>query len=191
MKNVLIVALVVAVLGLGGILIYDKSKNDDSTNSDSTTSSSSDASGKEVLDYSNKGLTSVGADIYDQTSAVELILSNNQITSLPSEMGKMTKLQVLRLDNNQLEGSLIAEIRKMSLVLLDASNNRLTGVPAEIGQLNQLETLNFDGNNITEFPNEIANISGNLKELNVHGNPLTSETIQKLKDSLPNTNIIF
>lgn len=194
MKNFLIAVLAVAVVGLGGWVAYDTFVRSDSSEN-GRTESSGDSSISSVsgpkLDYSDKGLTSVGSDIYNQTSATELVLSNNSLKSLPSEMGKMTKLQILRLDNNLLEGSLIAEIRKMPLILLDASDNNLTGVPAEIGQLSELESLDLSNNGLTEFPNEIKNLSGTLKTLDVSSNPLTQETVAKLKSYLPNTAITF
>ena len=199
MKNVIIGILAVLVILAGGWIVYDKLiKADSSTgmtapssDSSSNTTTTSTANEGTTIDMSDKGLTKVGPDIYEKTNTTVLILSNNQLTSLPSEMGKMTKLEVLKLNNNILEGSLIAEIRKMSLVELDASNNNMTGVPAEIGQLSKLQTLNYSNNKITDFPNEISNLKNTLKVLNVSGNPLTQETINKLKNSLPNTTISY
>ncbi len=102
----------------------------------------------------------------------------------------MQNLQVLRVDHNWLEGSLIAEIRKMPLRTLDASNNNMTGVPAEIGQLSQLETLDYSNNKITALPNEISRLT-RLKTLNLTGNPLSAAQIAKLKSELPQTSIVF
>ncbi len=120
MKNSFIALLVILVLVLGGWLAYDKTRSKSaSTSSNGTTA----VTGGSVLDMSNKGLTKVGADIYGKTGTTELILSYNSLRSLPSQMGQMTNLQVLKLDHNQLQGALIAEIRKMPLVELDASYN--------------------------------------------------------------------
>ena len=105
-------------------------------------------------------------------------------------MGKMTKLQVLKLDHNKLEGSLIGEIRKMPLRLLDASYNNMTGIPAEIGQLNQLEELNYSYNQIDTLPNEIFKLS-QLKKLDLTGNPMPLEKVQELRQKLPNTTIVI
>lgn len=191
MKNFTIGVLIVAVLGLGEFVLYDKTKSDTTTSSKTNTNATTATtySGK-TLDLSNKGLSEVGPDIYNRTDTVELILSDNQLKSLKSEMGKMTKLQVLKLDHNRLEGSLIAEIRKMPLKELDASYNDLTGIPAEIGQLTQLETLNLSYNRIDTYPNELANIQ-QLKTLNLTGNPFSAQEISEIKAKLPNTNVIF
>jgi Leucine-rich repeat (LRR) protein len=163
---------------------FNLSKND---NSNSTSSANA-----KVLDLSNTGLTTVGANIYDQTSVTDLILSNNSIQTLPSQMGRMTNVVIFRIDHNLLSGSLIGEIRQMSkLRILDVSYNNMTGMPAEIGQLSNLETLNYSYNNIDGLPNELANLKNNLIEFNLTGNPLSQDKINVLKASLPNTNIIF
>jgi Leucine-rich repeat (LRR) protein len=197
MKNGIIALLLIAVVGLGGWTVYDKTKSDDDTTATSSTGTSTTPAGStqtksaNTLDLSSKGLTSVGPDIYNKTSTTTLILSNNNIQTLPSEMGKMTRLEVFKIDHNRLDGSLIGEIRKMPLKSLDVSYNNMTGMPAEIGQLNKLETLNYSYNKITGLPNELANLKNTLKEFNLTGNPLSQDTLNKLKAQLPNTNIIF
>lgn len=186
-KNVVITILVILVLGLGGWIIYDKTKQ---TTTSNTSANSSQTTNGKVLDYTHQNLSSVGPSIYNQTDATQLLLSYNNLTSLPSQLGNMDKLQVLKVDHNRLQGALIAEIRKMPLVTLDASYNDMTGVPAEIGQLNQLQTLNYSYNKITALPNEIANLK-QLKTLNLTANPLSASQISQLKTELPNTTIIF
>lgn len=185
--------LAVIVLALGGWFIYDKTRSTTITNGNAVSSGQTSALSNtaNVLDYSNKGLTNVGANIYNQTSATALILSNNNIESLTSQMGRMTNLQVLKIDHNRLLGSLIGEIRLMPLVTLDVSHNNMTGVPAEVGQLDKLETLDYSYNNITGLPNELAHLKNNLKTLNLTGNPLSPATINSVKAELPNTTIIF
>lgn len=192
MKSAIIVILAVAVIGIGGYVLYSQNQSANETGAtDNSTSSDSSISSGQTLDLSNRGLTEVGSEIYNKTDTVVLILSNNNLKSLKSEMGKMTKVEVLKLNHNLLEGSLIAEIRKMPLKELDASNNNLTGVPAEIGQLSKLKTLDFSNNKITGLPNELANLQDTLKIFNLSGNPISQETINRLKASLPNTEIIF
>lgn len=195
MKNAIIVILVAAVLCLGGWLVYDKVLSDNtSTTSDgttTTTTSTKQPKSSNTLDLNDKGLTVVGSDVYNKTNTTVLILSNNNIQTLPSEMGRMTKLEEFKIDHNRLDGSLIGEIRKMPLKMLDVSYNNMTGMPAEIGQLNKLETLNYSYNKITGLPNELANLKNNLKEFNLTGNPLSQSTLDKIKAALPNTNILF
>ena len=187
MKKLLIVVCVVLIaIGLVFVGIKIGTKN-----SSSASNNSSSQTGEKILDYSNKGLTKVGPDIYNQTNATALILSKNEISTLPSEMGRMTKLTVLKLNDNRLDGSLIADIRLMTgLIEIDASNNYMTGLPAEIGQLSKLETLNLANNRLTTLPNELGNAKA-LKVLNLSGNTVSQTTINKLKTELPNTQIIY
>lgn len=197
MKNGIIALLLVAVVGLGGWTVYDKTKSEDaatnpsSTDTAATSTESVPTKSANTLDLSSRGLTSVGPDVYNKTGTTTLILSNNNIQTLPSEMGKMTHLEILKIDHNRLDGSLIGEIRKMPLKTLDVSYNNMTGMPAEIGQLNKLETLNYSYNKITGLPNELANLKNTLKEFNLTGNPISQDTLNKLKAQLPNTTIIF
>lgn len=182
------VGLLIVLLVIGGVFLgFNLGKNDNK--SPSTPNSASNA---KVLDLTNSGLTSVSANIYNQTDTTDLLLSNNSIQTLPSEMGKMTNLVVFKIDHNILDGSLIGEVRQMSkLKQLDVSYNKMTGMPAEIGQLSNLETLNYSYNKIDGLPNELSNLANNLRELNLTGNPLSQEKINKLKAELPDTNIIF
>lgn len=190
-----IIGAIIPLLVIGGILLgFNLAKN---TNSNDTTINSTDntttlSNSPRSLNLSDKGLTKVTSDIYNNTDTVELILSNNNIQTLPSEMGKMINIVILKIDHNNLDGSLIGEIRKMSkLRTLDVSYNKMTGMPAEIGQLSNLETLNYSFNNISRLPNELSNLRNNLKEFNLTGNPLSQDKINKLKSELPDTNIIF
>ncbi len=186
MKKLLIVAIVMALTVLGAWQILSSLQS-----SNETPSSEVVAPASATVNLSNTGLTKVGPEVYNKTDTVILNLSNNQIKTLPTEMGKMTKLQDLNLSQNLLDGSLIAEVRKMPLKKLDVSNNNMTGMPAEIGQLSKLETLNYSNNKITGLPNELKNLKNNLKEFNLTGNPLSAEAISKLKADLPNTTIIY
>ncbi len=187
-----VIGILIALLIAGAVYLGFKSTNNDTSTGSTAQTLQPASSNTTVLDLSGKGLTQVTSDIYGKTNTTDLFLSNNSIKTLPSEMGKMTKLVLFKIDHNLLEGSLIGEIRQMmQLKTLDVSYNNMTGMPAEIGQLSKLETLNYSHNNITGLPNELSNLKNNLKVFNLTGNPLSQEYINKLKASLPNTNIIF
>jgi len=145
-----------------------------------------------TVDLSGKGLTEFPKNILSNRNIKKLVLSNNSLKSLPSEIGELTNLEELYLDNNLLTGALPAEIRKMpKLRILDAHKNNLTGLPAEIGQLKNLQIVNFSDNGIDTMPNEIANIKGNLQVFNLSGNKYSLESIRKIEDMLPNTQVIY
>jgi len=93
-------------------------------------------------------------------------------------------------DHNLLEGALPAEIRKMPrLRILNASNNHLTGIPAEIGQLNLLRELNFQNNRLDTYPLELGNLQS-LETFNISGNLYSQESLQALRNLLPDTKFI-
>jgi Leucine-rich repeat (LRR) protein len=187
MKRTIIIALALITAGLVGAALYAQYAP---RPIDETADKQQAAPVGKSLNYANKGLTAVGANVYNQTDAVELDLSYNNLTSLPSQMGAMQKLTVLKLDHNKLRGSLIAEIRKMPLQTLDVSYNDMTGVPAEIGQLKDLKSLNYSYNKITALPNEITKLT-QLKSLDLTGNPISADKIASLRAALPNTAIMY
>lgn len=145
-----------------------------------------------TVNLSGRGLTEFPKDILIKNSIKKLDLSNNNLKTLPAEIGELTELEELYLNDNNLEGSLVAEIRKMpNLRILDASNNNMTGIPAEIGQLKKLEALNYSSNNLDTMPNEIENLKDNLKTLDLSGNRYSLEMIGEIKIKLPSTEIIY
>lgn len=171
-----------------------KNNNGETANNNSPANPNSGVSlpSGSTIDLSGKGLTEFPKDVLKNRAATKLILSNNNLVSLPSEIGELTNLTEIYLDNNRLEGSLVAEIRKMSkLRVIDASNNNLTGIPAEIGQLKNLKTINFSNNGLDTMPNEIENLKDSLEILNLSGNKYNFEKIKEIEDKLPDTQVIF
>jgi len=200
-KYIFILATVVIAGGAGGYFISQKKLMEAPAKQEEVTLPSQAAqeqetaeipkSGVGVVDLSGRGLTEFPKTVLSKTNITTLVLSNNSIKTLPSEIGKLTDLEELYLDNNLLEGALVAEIRKMTkLRVLDARNNNMTGIPAEIGQMRHLITLDLSGNNIDTMPDEIKNISGNLKTLDLTGNPYSQDTLTRIRGMLPRTTVI-
>jgi len=144
-----------------------------------------------TIDMSNQGLSEFPKEILKETKTKILILSGNSLRTLPSEIGELTNLEELYLDNNQLEGALVAEIRKMPrLKILDASDNNMTGIPAEIGQMSNLEVLDYSNNQLDTYPNEIVNMKS-LKTLDLSGNRYSPESLEAIQVLLPQTEVIY
>lgn len=117
-----------------------------------------------ILDLSNKGLTSVPSTVFNQTNLEELNLSNNLLTgAIPSQIGNLKNLKILNL-----------------------SNNKMTGLPAEIGQLTNLQVLDVSNNQLTGLPNELANLK-NLKTFNLSGNQYSQQDLNVILQGLPAT----
>ena len=77
-----------------------------------------------------------------------------------------------------------------SLKELDLHYNKLEEVPGSIGKLTNLEKLNLKSNKLTSLPESIDNLTS-LKELNLSSNELSDDEKRKVKELLPNTEIIF
>lgn len=166
MKNLIIGALLIAVVGLGALLFFKTDQANAPDSSLSTTENTQASSGK-TLNLSNQGLISLPTDILDDSTVTTLDVSGNNLTgSLPSEIGKLENLEVL-----------------------DASENNMTGIPAEIGKLSKLKVADFSNNDVTGLPMEIGNLEG-LESLDLRGNPnLSVDDLSKIRSRIPNTQI--
>lgn len=122
----------------------------------------------EMLDLSNRGLTSVPSYVFNQTNLEELNVSHNSLTgAIQSQIGQLKNLKIL-----------------------NASYNQMTGVPAEVGQLQNLQVLDLSYNQLTGLPNELGNLK-NLKTLNLKGNSYSQQDLDYIQSKLPSTvNII-
>lgn len=129
-------------------------------------------------------------ELMESHTLISLDLSERGLTKVPVYVFDRTDLESLDLSNNNLDGSLPAEVRKLSnLKVLDLSGNKFTGLPAEVGQLSQLEKLNLANNLLTGLPHELGNLQ-NLQELNLSGNHYSPQDLDTIKKKLPQSTII-
>ena len=128
---------------------------------------------------------SILGETYDKKTTIRLLLSNKGLTSIPAEIGNLTFLQTLDLSYNSLT-SIPAEIGNLiNLKYIYLDNNSLTSIPAEIGNLTSLQELDLRNNSLTSIPAEIGNLTS-LNSLILYDNKLTSipKEILKIKDKL-------
>ena len=127
--------------------------------------------GRTELDLSNKGLTSLPAEIWQLKNLTKLYLFRNQLTSIPKELAQLKNLTALGLDINQLT-SVPKELGQLkNLTLLDLDENKLMSVPKELGQLKNLVSLNLSFNELTSIPKELGQLT-KLERLDLEGIPL-------------------
>lgn len=120
-----------------------------------------------------------------------LNLSNKSLTSIPMNVFNQTNLEELNVSNNLIGGAIQSQIGKLkNLKVLNASNNKMTGVPAEIGQLENLEYLDLSYNRLTGLPYEMGNLK-NLKTLILTGNNYSQQDLEYIKSKLPKTTTII
>ena len=118
-------------------------------------------------------------ELANLSTAQYLLLSRNQLTGeIPPELGNLSSLLHLELRDNQLSGEIPPELANISTAIwLYLDGNQLTGeIPPELAHLPVLQYLYLNDNQLTgEIPPELANIDpGQLQELHLHGNQLTT-----------------
>ena len=130
---------------------------------------------QELEIYSNTGLSSLPAGIFDELTALTLLyLSSNALSSVPAGVfDQLTALRELHLSTNTLS-SLPAGVfdRLTNLVTLDLHRNGLTSLSAGIfDELTALEILLLELNNLTTLPDNIFQNLTNLTQLGLDANP--------------------
>ena len=128
-----------------------------------------------MLNYSNEGLEFVPKELLKEDSTtVELNLSDNNIKIIPKEIGGYKILEVLDLSgNNQLEiGQSFYDLAKIkTLKEINLSQCELVYIPFSIHKITNLEVLNISGNHLFEIPDMMHKMH-QLKEVNLSNNKL-------------------
>lgn len=113
----------------------------------------------------------------EQNRATRLDLSNRGLTSLPAEIFRLTSVQRLDLSNNKLTDlpETIANLKQ--LTLLHAGKNQIRSLPESIGGLVNLHTLYVEDNSLTNLPVSLLELNG-LESLDISSNRLGNLSIQ-------------
>ncbi|GAA4890294.1 hypothetical protein GCM10023311_13110 [Flaviramulus aquimarinus] len=122
------------------------------------------------INWNNKSLGSISAEIGQLTGLQHLLLINNGLNNLPQEIGSLSNLLELTVNNNNLTSidSFIGNLQ--SLTDLFWTNNGLTTVPAFIGNMNTLDNVHFENNSLTSVSADLGNLT-NLNFLVFYTNP--------------------
>lgn len=113
----------------------------------------------------------------------------NNLSSLPQSIGKLKNLYAIDFGNNLLTSIPETICTLPILQYLHLGHNNLTSLPNNIGNLTQLMALELNDNKLTSLPKSIINLQ-QLEELRLWGNSIPKETIERLKEQLPNCKII-
>ncbi|XP_078700717.1 uncharacterized protein LOC144927256 [Branchiostoma floridae x Branchiostoma belcheri] len=113
-----------------------------------------------TIDLSDRGLTSVPAEVFDNRDVECLFLSDNRLTSIPEEIGQLQKLQRLELDNNLLTQLPQTITTLPNLEVIDLSLNEFKEIPEEVCSLLHLQVLHMGGNPLKCLPDKISQLTG-------------------------------
>ncbi len=117
----------------------------------------------------------------------ELLLSRNMLEKLPDNIDRMASLTGFDLKENKLEEWSPGIFKMNNLEVLSLENNLLNSVPSEISYLKNLKKLNISFNPIQVLPKELFTM--NLQRLTITSCPMSSEYVNFVKKSMPNTKI--
>ena len=124
---------------------------------------------------------------------LEVLRLNDQLLkSLPSCLGELKSLQVLTLRNNMLDSLPSSLSNLTSLRDLELKANMITVLP-DLNKMKQLQTLNLSFNPDLNLNTEAGKFKdlNQLKKLDISYLPSTNNTMAAIKQSLPNTEIVY
>ncbi|KAJ6242501.1 hypothetical protein M0813_22645 [Anaeramoeba flamelloides] len=169
------------------------------------------------LDLGKNKLKTVPLGILGCTKLGELYLDENQLTELPDGFGSsLANLRTLQLSYNDFEifpskeslkglvgleylsinccklkeiGGSVSKLKSVNKII--ARMNRITTISPKIGKLATLNSLNLQGNCLKSLPDEIMDLSNNLKSLNLFFNHFTQFPIQLFSLKVLNEILIY
>ncbi len=129
-------------------------------------------------------------EIGELSLLITLGISDNKLTSLPESIKKMNDLSYLYANNNKIKIFPTNILHLEKLYCLHIANNFFDTIPNEIILLKNLHWLNLSGNQLTTLPESIASFAY-LEWLDLRDNPISESEKERIKISLPNTEILF
>jgi Leucine-rich repeat (LRR) protein len=111
------------------------------------------------------------------------------IQVIPRDIKRLKKLRILELSLNQIR-ELPEELGSLNeLRALDLTDNGISNIDC-VTRLQNLEELSLFGCALTKLPKDIGNLK-KLKYLGIKGNPIDAGELKRIRQSLPNCEIIF
>ena len=142
----------------------------------------------QLLYLQNNELESLPDELIRLHNLKELNASQNKLSALPIGISEMDQLKLLVLADNDFTDFPTTILRLKRLEVLDLSTNNLSNIPAGINNMKKLRILNLSNNNLQNLPDEFYKL--NLQEINLQGNKLSKEVLEKVNYSFKNAKII-
>lgn len=183
----LLVLLALGVLVFGALFFSARNIGTEPDSMNNDTSVSEEAV---TAEETNTNISDIGTPVDTTTSGRVIDLSGEGLRTVPMEIFENTSATTLDVSNNNLDGALQAEVRHLqNLEVLDLSDNNFTGVPAEVGQLAKLRVLDLSNNPITGLPYELGNLQS-LELLDLRGTKYSKQDLDVIKKNLPEETVV-
>ena len=143
----------------------------------------------------HNGMTNLPSNLKGFSRLGYLDISNNNFAYIsPIELSELTQLEILVINgNSRLEDLVINNLKNLTevhakdcgleyikitgtdnLVLLSMENSNLNQMPDFDDQSTDIQIMNLENNNLSFIPAQYFHLKGQLQELNLKGNHLTS-----------------
>lgn len=123
----------------------------------------------------------------------QITFIKDNIEKLPN-LSRFKELEVLYLSSvglTEIDES-VCELERLNILSLP--NNKIISLPENINKLKELLIINICGNKIKNIPDNIQELDtskgGQLERISYTGKDISIEVIEKLKELLPNTEIV-
>lgn len=141
------------------------------------------------LDLSNNLIDSIAPSLLKCKKLTHLNLSENGLRSLPRNF-YFNEMESIDLSNNDLSELTAVFFRMRELRILQLSGNEISSIPSQIGLLRRLRTLDLSDNRLEKLPKSLGRLK-KLEHLDLTGNDLSYEEVERLREKLPNTTIVY
>jgi hypothetical protein len=141
------------------------------------------------LDLSKQKLNAFPAEILQLKNLRTLNLYKNKIDSVPSGISQLQNLTELNIGHNKLTVFNPAICQLLLLEKLVLNQNSIESLPADIKNLKNLRYLDMWDNDLWFFPDELAELSETLKELDLQNIQFNADEQARVRALLPKTKI--
>jgi Leucine-rich repeat (LRR) protein len=145
----------------------------------------------ERLSLRKNTVVTVPEAIASLTALKWLDLGESGLTDLNPAVGSLPHLSMLYVNDNALTELPGALATLPGLQYLNADRNKLTTLPAALGKSESLKWLRLNDNQITALPGDLSGLARNLKRLYLRGNPIPDPEKARIKQALPNCQVMF
>ena len=134
-----------------------------------------------------KGVNSLEEKIIHMFNETNLRYTNQGLSKIPEDIDKLINLEILNMSDNSLKGLPESLGSLPRLKTLKISGNKIQTLPSNMKNNKNLQYLYLNNNSFNSLPRWVASLP--LHYIDISGNPISKETVNKIKAALPHTYI--